>query len=333
MPRPRDAQRRETHPGRPSLLVLRGGGLARFLSGVPAYRALRRAFPRHHMVIATSGWLRPLVGLTDALDELLPATVRPGVLAWSGPSPDVAVNLHDRGPDSHLLLHTLWPARMIAFASPAAPDGLEGPAWRDDEPEAARWCRLLESFGIATDADDLRLSPPSSPSRAPGAVVVHTGTPHRTVPWPVRHYAEVIRALRAAGHQVVVTGWGIRGARAEQDEAPDEPEVIGTDDSPAGYVADLGALAALVAESPLLVCGDPEVAELGTAYGTPSLVVRGAVAHLRADDEVADVLARAKRILGAGANVVSLPPAPRTRGRHLRPVAPAAPGRGTRPAG
>lgn len=285
----------------PSLLILRGGGVGRFLAGVPAYRALRRAFPRHHVVIATSGWLRPLAGLTEALDGVIHARPRPGGLVWAGPSPDVAVNLHDQGPDSHVLLHALWPARTIAFASPAAPAGMEGPAWSDGEPETTRWCRLLESFGIPADPGDLTLAPPRTPSPAPGATVVHTGTPAGRTPWPASSYAEVVRVLRQAGHPVVVTGWGLNSGAStveEWDELSHE-----------GRVADLDALASLVSGCALLICGDPEVAALAGAYEKPSIVV--GASEPDEEDKIDDVLARAEQVLsgarGPGGDTIWLP--------------------------
>jgi hypothetical protein len=40
---------------------------------MPAYRAVRRAFPGHPIVLAAPGGLADLVPLTGAIDELLPA--------------------------------------------------------------------------------------------------------------------------------------------------------------------------------------------------------------------------------------------------------------------
>ena len=113
------------------VLIYRALGLGDFLTGVPAFRALRRAFPEHRIVLAAPRALAPLAALTGAIDEVVDT-------APLGPAPrgaDVAVNLHGRGPQSTALLREQRrAARLIAF----------GDGWRADEHEVHRWCRLLE---------------------------------------------------------------------------------------------------------------------------------------------------------------------------------------------
>jgi hypothetical protein len=70
---------------------------------VPAYQAVRRALPGHSIVLAAPGGLADLVPMTGATDELLPAAELEPV-AWTGAPPDVAIDLHGRGPASHRLL-------------------------------------------------------------------------------------------------------------------------------------------------------------------------------------------------------------------------------------
>jgi len=83
--------------------VLRALGLGDLLTGVPALRAVRAALPEHRLVLAAPRWQLPLLSTDDLVDEVHHTTeLQP--LAWPRPPPDVAVNLHGRGPQSHEVL-------------------------------------------------------------------------------------------------------------------------------------------------------------------------------------------------------------------------------------
>jgi ADP-heptose:LPS heptosyltransferase len=254
---------------RPRLLVLRALGLGDLLTGVPALRALRRARPDHELVLAAPSALQPLVDLAGVADRLLD-TRGLGALPWVGEPPELAVNLHGRGPQSHRLLTALAPHDLVAFD--CAPAAHPGPVWDDDEHEVRRWCRLVEeTLKVAADPADLRLPLPSTPAPAPGAVVVHPGAAYPSRRWPPGRFAEVASALSAGGHDVVVTG------------GPDEVVLARTVAARAGLPpdavlagrTDLQQLSAQVASARLVVCGDTGVAHLATAFGTPSVLLFG----------------------------------------------------------
>ena len=108
----------------PRVLVLRALGLGDLLAGVPALRALRRGFPDHEVVLAAPAELAPVALESGAVDLLLPASAPgravPSTLDWTGPPPDLAVDLHGNGPPSHRLLQTLPLARAESARRDAA---------------------------------------------------------------------------------------------------------------------------------------------------------------------------------------------------------------------
>lgn len=256
----------------PVLLSYRALGLGDLLTAVPALRAARAAFPDHRHVLATSGWLAPLVATIEAVDEHVPVDEL-APLPAGAVRPDVAVNLHGRGPESHRVLLAARPRRLIAFAHPDVPETAGAPAWWPDEHEVVRWCRLLAEYGAPTEAADLRLDPPPGdvPAGTAGATIIHPGAKAGSRRWPSERFAEVARDRHARGCTVVVTG-----NATEVDLAVEVARAAGLPGSRvlAGRL-DLVELARAVAAAAEVVCGDTGVAHLATAYGTPSVVLFG----------------------------------------------------------
>lgn len=261
--------------------MLRALGLGDFLTAVPAYRGLRRAFPDARITLAAPAAVAPLVPLTGSIDELSP-TPGLGHRELLHPPPDLAVNLHGSGPQSIDDLLATGARQLLSHRHRERPD-VPGPDWLSEQHEVWRWCRLLTSAGIDADPRDLRLSVPDRSDLVGamgGAVVVHPGAAAESRRWPADRYAAVVAQLRSAGHRVVLTGG--------PSEAVLTAEVIdraglsgdrGLDDL-AGRL-DLADLAALIAASRLLVCGDTGVAHLASAYATPSVLLFGPTSPLR----------------------------------------------------
>jgi len=253
--------------------VLRALGLGDLLTGVPALRGLRRAFPAHRIALAAPAPLAPLARVSGTVDEVLGAAPL-APLPSGARGAEVAVNLHGRGPQSHRVLLDAAPGRLIAFAHPEVPESAGGPQWHAGEHEIARWCRMLAEHGIPADPGDLELTLPPGPAPPPqarGATLVHPGAASGARRWPVARWAEVARAEAAAGRTVLVTGG--------PEEAPLALELARRAGLPEHAVhagrTGLLELAALVATAGRVLCGDTGLAHLATALGTPSVVLFG----------------------------------------------------------
>lgn len=250
------------------IVAYRALGLGDFLTGVPALRALRAAFPEHRLVLAAPGTIAPLADLSGAVDEVADvAALAPLPAGLHGA--DVAVNLHGAGPQSHRVLLAAAPRRLIAFAHPEVPEHA-GPPHDPDEHEVKRWCRLLSAAGIPADPADLELSTPPwpAPEAALGATIVHPGAASPARRWPAERWAAV---ARVAKERVVITG-----TRAERPLAERIAAMAGVPDGAvlAGRT-DLRALTAAVASARRVVSGDTGVAHLATALSTPSVTLFG----------------------------------------------------------
>lgn len=255
----------------PRLLVLRALGLGDLLTAVPALRALADAFPEHRRLLACPAALEPLVRLTGAVDEVVD-TAPLAALDAKLHGVDVAVNLHGRGPQSHRLLQSLEPQRLIAFANVEA-EVAEGPRWRADEHEVVRWCRMLDESGVPADPLRLDLEPPDVeiPEWLGGATLIHPGAAAPSRRWPIERFAAVARAEVEHGRRVAITGTGserpLGETLAEAAGLPRESVLAGR--------TDLEQLAAAVGAADRVVCGDTGMAHLATALGTPSVVLFG----------------------------------------------------------
>jgi ADP-heptose:LPS heptosyltransferase len=254
-------------------LALRALGLGDLLTAVPALRGLRRAYPRHRIVLAAPAALAPLALHTGAVDAVVPAEPL-GPLTPALDGADVAANLHGRGPQSHRVLLERRPRRLIAFANAEVDESQAGPRWDAEEHEVARWCRLLCESGIEADPGDLGIDPPDGVGPDDGLTVIHPGAGSAARRWPADRWAAVAAAELDRGHRVVLTG-----------SAPERPLCREIAESaglrPAAVLAGstgIMQLAWTVASAGRVACADTGVAHLATALGRPSVVLFGPTA-------------------------------------------------------
>ncbi|MEV6432651.1 glycosyltransferase family 9 protein [Nocardia sp. NPDC051463] len=251
------------------VLVLQARGLGDLLTAVPALRALRRARPHDHIVLAAPHRLKPIVDLIASVDAMVP-TGELSAFRWDGPQPELAVNLHGPSAESIVTLTKTDPGRILSYRNAAFTD-LEGPEWQPDMHDVERWCHLLESDGIVADRRNLGLVPPVSTTSHRDCVVVHVGAGAAARRWPSDRFAAVVRHLLVLGREVVLTG--------DETERDIALNVAARASLPTRRVLageqNLIELAATVAEAELVISGDTGVAHLATSFGTRTVQMFG----------------------------------------------------------
>ena len=286
------------HPLPRRVAVLRAlTGLGDLLCLVPALRALRAGLPDARLTLVGLPEAAPVVErFPHYVDELVVLPGWPGLpeheadLAKLVPflasmqerSFDLALQLHGSGVVSNPLAALLGARHTAGFnlAGQFCPDPRRFLPYLDHEPEVRRALRLVEHLGLpASDEslefplgpdDELALSAvEETAGLAPGSYAcVHPGANVAPRRWPTERFAAVADGLARRGLAIVLTGTaGEASLTAAVARAMDTPAIDLAGRTP------LGALAALVSKSRLLVANDTGVSHLAGALRTPSVVV------------------------------------------------------------
>jgi ADP-heptose:LPS heptosyltransferase len=277
--------RQSAATGTAPVVALRALGLGDVLTAVPALRGLRRRFPDRPLLLAgprAPAQLLQQQGIVDGVLATPGLSAGPPGRALNG---HLAVNLHGRGPQSHRLLLTGNPSRLLAYANREVV--VPGPIWNPREHEVHRWCRLVawgagEAGAALCDPTDLlleegnqgpvvRCADAEGAGPRTGPVVIHPGSASIARRWPVERFAAVAAALARHGNPVVVTGGSGEACMCRRLVSR----------AGLGPAADLSGrltlpnLVALLRRSRLLICCDTGVAHLATALRTPSVLLFG----------------------------------------------------------
>lgn len=252
-----------------TIVVLRALGLGDLLTALPAMRGLRRRHPDARITLAAPARYRELVLHTGAADDVVD-TPELGPIRGAPDRPDLAVNLHGRGPQSIEALLALRPRMLLTHRHDDFPH-IAGPPWQPDQHEVDRWCQVPHWAGIVCCASDLDIERPDGYQDRSDVIVIHPGAGAPARQWPVQRFAAVAAALSEQGARVVITGSGAEADLVRQVQAASGlPESAIWPDT-----SDLLALVALISDCRLLICGDTGVGHLATATGTPSVLLFG----------------------------------------------------------
>lgn len=286
-------------PGQPDpeqIVVLRALQLGDLLNAVPAFRALRVAFPSTRISLVGLPWSKEFVSrfhsyLDDHIDfpgfpgfPEQPARISelPSFLErMQKMEIDLAIQMQGSGELSNTLI-SLWGAKQTAgFFLPGyyCPDKNSFLEYPQNEPEAWRHLRLMEFLGIPLQGDELEfplfeqdweaLEQIKGKYDLQGRYVcIHPGARAAFRRWPAENFASVADGLAAKGFQIVLTGTGeeaaLTGAVAQKMATP-AIDLAGE--------TDLGLLAALVSQADMVLSNDTGMAHVAAALKTPSVIL------------------------------------------------------------
>ena len=283
------------HPPQ-NVVIMRALQLGDLLCAVPAFRALRRAWPNTRITLIGLPWARDFVHRLPYLDDFIEFPGFPG-LPESVPDLtrlerfletvrarqfDLAIQLHGNGRITNRLIAMLGAQRTAGFhvRGQPCPDLESFLPWPEDQPEIRRLLALTRHLGIPDCGEALELPILAEEEMAyahlraelplghPTYICLHPGARQPSRRWLPERFAWVADCLAAAGQDIVLTG--------AATEVPLVAEIRERMHAPAIDLAGhttLGTLAAVVAGAQLVVCNDTGMSHVACAVGTPSVVI------------------------------------------------------------
>ena len=272
-------------------------GLGDFLCVIPALRALRVSLPKAHIVWiglpVVREWAERFSRYIDefvefpgypGLPEQSPMLDRlPGFLTdMQQRNFDLAIQMHGSGVITNEVTIALGAQQTAGFflGDRGCPSATLYLPFDESESEIRRYLRLLEFLGIPAQNEALEFPISQRDLQELQSLrrefalqkgrygCIHAGASVASRRWAAENFAAIGDFLAEMGLQVVLTGsaseWELADTIAHQMKAP----AINL----AGRTS-LGALAALLSESQLLLCNDTGVSHLAAALRVPSVVV------------------------------------------------------------
>ncbi|MDQ3865528.1 MAG: glycosyltransferase family 9 protein [Actinomycetota bacterium] len=275
------------------IAVLRANAIGDFVVSLPAFEALRAAYPEAEIVLlGTRIHDELLAGRPAPIDRVVVVPAVPGVAAPCDASAaeldgffgrmrreqfDLAIQLHGGGRHSNPLVRRLGARTTVGLRDRDAPPLDRAVRYVYWQHEAVRFLEVVALAGARPVTIEPRLEVTArdgveADTVVGGAeepfVVLHAGAGDVRRRWPVAKFAAVGDELSRAGATVVAVGSGDDEALVgELASAMEEPLV-----NAAGRLT-LGGLLGLLARSALLVGNDSGPRHLAEAVGTATVAV------------------------------------------------------------
>ncbi|MRS59701.1 glycosyltransferase family 9 protein [Larkinella terrae] len=281
-----------------TIAVFRALKLGDLLVAVPAFRALRRAYPTAHIALIGLPWAADFVDRFSVyFDEFIPFPGWPGLpeqtvdpaettrfLTRMQERPfDLAVQLQGNGTCVNPMMALLGARLTAGYYPESLPQYCLDTAlympYLEGQHEIRRHVQLMEFLGLPSQGYELEFPLTDTDClRAENIPEVQTLEPNRYVcihaggisarRWPEYRFAEVADALAAGGYQIVLTGTASETAIVEKVKTAMKFPAI----SLAGKT-DLGVIGCVLSQAALLVSNDTGVSHIAAALKTPSVIL------------------------------------------------------------
>ncbi|WP_232429496.1 glycosyltransferase family 9 protein [Noviherbaspirillum autotrophicum] len=282
------------------IAVFRALQIGDMLCAVPALRALRAAFPHAHVTLVGLPWAtqfarrfrayiddfaafpgHPALPEQPAQEERIPGFYRD----MRERRFDLALQMHGSGQISNTIVRGFGARENAGFvlAEDDAPRSELFVDYPESGAEPLRLLRLPQHLGAPADDADLEfpLAPEDEQElRATGIgaglqagryICIHPGARMRRRCWPPQLFAQVADTLaREYDMPIVLTGAG-----SEADLTAAIAACMRTPAVDAALSMSIGAMAALMSKTSLLICNDTGVSHIASGLKLPSVVVFG----------------------------------------------------------
>jgi ADP-heptose:LPS heptosyltransferase len=279
-----------------SIAVFRALMLGDLLCTVPAFRALRHAYPQSRITLVGLPWAKAFAQrFSHIFDEFLLFPGYPGLpeitpdiynvgyffIQAQQKNFDLAIQMHGSGSYVNSICVLLGAKYNAGFyvEGEYCPDPQLFIPYPDSSNEVIRYIQLIESLGIPSRGTHLEFPLFKSDfdrlQAIDGAdqlkedyVCIHPGARLLSRRWLPDRFAKVGDDLAAAGFKIVLTG-----GKDEETLVASVSSIMKAPHINMANKTDLGSLGALLKGARLLVCNDTGVSHMAAALKVPSVVI------------------------------------------------------------
>lgn len=279
------------------IAILRALQLGDMLCAVPAWRALRNAYPRAHIALIGLPWAREFAARFHRyFDEFIEFPGYPGLpekepaidriplffTAMQASRFDCLLQMQGSGHYANEIVSLCGPKRTAGYFTPAefCPDPNSFMPYPEGLPEVRRHLKLMQFLGIPAEDETLEFPITAddeaewrrvdeAAALAPRSYVcLHPGGRRPANRWAPEQFALVADRLAAEGLAIVLTG-----TKTEEDLG--EAVVRAMRSRAVNLIGrtTLGSLGVLLSRAQLLLSNDTGLSHMAAALGIPSVIV------------------------------------------------------------